>query len=113
MDKKKDTTEINSSEEQKKKKTIDEKIQDLKTKLKSAEQQKREMLQRKGVFIWRKIKPSFFQDERILYDLLEKEEKMEILIKKVEDTIQQLFPDYVKKEDNIHANTKSKHFKSS
>lgn len=42
MEKEKDTTEMNSNEEQKKnKKTIDEKIQDLKSRLKSAEQQKK------------------------------------------------------------------------
>ena len=97
MEKEKDTTEMNSNEEQKKnKKTIDEKIQDLKSRLKSAEQQKKEMLQRKGVLIWRKIKPSFFQDERILYDLLEKDDKMGILIEKVEHIIKQLFPTYIR-----------------
>ncbi|SRR3712207_1562794 len=97
MEKEKDTTEMNSNEEQKKnKKTIDEKIQDLKSKLKSAEQQKKEMLQRKGVLIWRKIKPSFFQDERILYDLLEQDDKMGILVEKVEHIIKQLFPTYIR-----------------
>ena len=97
MEKEKDTTEMNSNEEQKKnKKTIDEKIQDLKSRLKSAEQQKKEMLQRKGVLIWRKIKPSFFQDERILYDLLEQDAKMGILIEKVEYIIKQLFPTYIR-----------------
>ncbi len=97
MEKEKDTTEMNSNEEQKKnKKTIDEKIQDLKSRLKSAEQQKKEMLQRKGVLIWRKIKPSFFQDERILYDLLEQDDKMGILIEKVEHIIKQLFPTYIR-----------------
>lgn len=99
MEKEKDITEINSSEEQKKnKKTIDEKIKDLKSKLKSAEQQKKEMLQRKGVLIWRKIKPSFFQDERILYDLLENDQKMKLLEKKIEEMIKQLFPAYVRED---------------
>lgn len=101
MEKEKDTTEMNSNEEQKKnKKTIDEKIQDLKSRLKSAEQQKKEILQRKGVQIWRRMKPSFFRNERILYELLEDEGKMALLVKKVEELVQELFPDYVKEDRN-------------
>lgn len=98
MEKEKDITGTHSADEKKKnKKSIDEKIQALKNKLKSAEQEKKEMLQRKGVLIWRKIKPSFFQDERILYELLENTEKSEILVTKIERIIQELFSDYVKK----------------
>ncbi|KYM42236.1 hypothetical protein [Fusobacterium necrophorum] len=101
MEKEKEIIDTTLPEDKKKnKKSIDEKIQELKTKLKSVEQQKKELLQRKGVQIWKRMKPSFFQNERILYDLLEDEEKMALLVNKVEEIVQQLFPDYIREGKN-------------
>lgn len=80
------------------KKTLDEKIEESKLKLKNLEELKRQAIQRKGRNIWKKIKCLFLEDEDILEELLNDKEKIEVLKNDIEDSLNKIFP---KKEEII------------
>lgn len=66
-----------------KKKTIDEKIEELREKLKLAELEKKKTIERKGKNLWAKIKSIFLTDENIIDEILNDPEKLENLKKAI------------------------------
>lgn len=73
---------LNSNEENKsrnKKKTVDEKIEELKEKLKLAELEKKKNIEKKGKNLWVKIKYLFLEDEKIVDNILKDPNKLENL----------------------------------
>lgn len=79
-------------EKVKKKKSLDEKIENLKDKLKNMEAEKKRLLQRKGLVIWNKIKPLFFIDESVIEDLSQDKEKLEKFKNDISKVLEKHYP---------------------
>ena len=73
----------------KKKKTYDQKIEEYTEKLKIAQREKKEFIEKKGRQLWTKIKTPFMEKERAIETLLVEKDKLNILvegIKKILDS---------------------------
>ncbi|CDA08428.1 MULTISPECIES: hypothetical protein [Fusobacterium] len=73
----------------KKKKTYDQKIEEYTEKLKIAQREKKEFIEKKGRQLWTKIKTPFMEKERAIETLLVDKDKLNILvegIKKILDS---------------------------
>lgn len=75
--------EENSESHKNKKKTIDEKIEELREKLKLAELEKKKSIERKGKNLWLKIKSLFLTEENVVDEILNEPEKLENLKKSI------------------------------
>ena len=73
----------------KKKKTYDQKIEEYTEKLKIAQREKKEFIEKKGRQLWTKIKTPFMEKEKAIEILLVDKDKLNILvegIKKILDS---------------------------
>ena len=73
----------------KKKKTYDQKIEEYTEKLKIAQREKKEFIEKKGRQLWTKIKSPFMEKEKAIEILLVDKDKLNILvegIKKILDS---------------------------
>ena len=73
----------------KKKKTYDQKIEEYTEKLKIAQREKREFIEKKGRQLWTKLKTPFMEKEKAIEILLVDKDKLNILvegIKKILDS---------------------------
>ena len=72
-----------------KKKTYDQKIEEYMEKLKTAQKEKKEFIEKKGRQLWTKIKTPFMEKEKAIEILLVDKDKLNILvegIKKILDS---------------------------
>ena len=73
----------------KKKKTYDQKIEEYTEKLKIAQREKKELIEKKGRQLWTKLKTPFMEKEKAIEILLVDKDKLNILvegIKKILDS---------------------------
>ena len=73
----------------KKKKTYDQKIEEYTEKLKIAQREKKEFIEKKGRQLWTKLKTPFMEKEKAIENLLVDKDKLNILvegIKKILDS---------------------------
>ncbi|KXA24042.1 hypothetical protein [Fusobacterium nucleatum] len=73
----------------KKKKTYDQKIEEYTEKLKIAQREKKEFIEKKGRQLWTKLKAPFMEKEKAIETLLVDKDKLNILvegIKKILDS---------------------------
>ena len=73
----------------KKKKTYDQKIEEYTEKLKIAQREKKEFIEKKGRQLWTKLKSPFMEKEKAIETLLVDKDKLNILvegIKKILDS---------------------------
>ncbi|WP_373081445.1 hypothetical protein [Fusobacterium animalis] len=74
----------------KKKKTYDQKIEEYTEKLKIAQREKKEFIEKKGRQLWTKLKSPFMEKEKAIEILLVDKEKFNVLfegIKKILDSL--------------------------
>lgn len=74
----------------KKKKTYDQKIEEYTEKLKIAQREKKEFIEKKGKQLWTKIKSPFMEKEKAIETLLVDKDKFNVLfegIKKILDSL--------------------------
>ncbi|PGH24707.1 hypothetical protein [Fusobacterium animalis] len=74
----------------KKKKTYDQKIEEYTEKLKIAQREKKEFIEKKGRQLWTKLKSPFMEKEKAIETLLVDKDKFNVLfegIKKILDSL--------------------------
>ena len=74
----------------KKKKTYDQKIEEYTEKLKIAQREKKEFIEKKGKQLWTKIKTPFMEKEKAIEILLVDKEKFNILFEGIKKILESL-----------------------
>ena len=73
-----------------KKKTLDQKIEEYTEKLRIAQRDKKEFIEKKGKQLWTKIKTPFMEKERAIETLLVDKNKLNILVEGIKKILESL-----------------------
>ncbi|EHI77780.1 hypothetical protein HMPREF9093_01753 [Fusobacterium sp. oral taxon 370 str. F0437] len=73
-----------------KKKTYDQKIEEYTEKLKIAQREKKEFIEKKGRQLWTKIKTPFMEKEKAIEVLLVDKDKLNVVIDKIKKVLDSL-----------------------
>ena len=99
----------------KKKKTYDQKIEEYTEKLKIAQREKKEFIEKKGRQLWTKLKSPFMEKEKAIETLLVDKDKLNILvegIKKILDSFSFEVPEIEINTTNVNENEEEKEEKN-
>ena len=99
----------------KKKKTYDQKIEENTEKLKIAQREKKEFIEKKGRQLWTKLKSPFMEKEKAIEILLVDKDKLNILvegIKKILDSFSFEVPEIEINTTNVNENEEEKEEKN-